>query len=91
LLFSLIRATEPYLDDYADSAAALRRYIADKFSITTVVAATGRHFALVATKGNEECIDDEPGVLNDLRFGLDGSYLKEDTHLKVWEDKRDEK
>lgn len=91
LLFSLIRATEPYLDDYADSAAALRRYIADKFSTTTVVAATGRHFALVATKGNEECNDDEPGVLNDLRFGPDGSYLKEDTHLKVWEDKRDEK
>ena len=88
LLFSLIRATEPYLDEYADSAAELRRYVADKFSITTVVAATGRHFALVATKG----MGDEgngPGLLNDLRFGPDGFYRKEDTHLKVWEDKQE--
>lgn len=90
LLFSLIRATEPYLDEYADSAAELRRYIGEKFSTTKVVAATGRHFALVATKGkasNEE--DNVPGFLEDFRFGPDGVYCKEDTHLKVWEDKQE--
>lgn len=87
LLFSLIRATEPYLDEYADSAPELRRYISEKFSTTKVVAATGRHFALVATKGTSD--DDEPGDFEDLRFDSDGVYCKEDTHLKVWENKQE--
>jgi hypothetical protein len=86
LLFCLIRATEPYLDEYADSAAELRQYIASKFSITKVVAATGRHYALVATKGEDR---DAAGVLEDLRFNPDGTYRKEDTHLKVWENKQE--
>jgi SAM-dependent methyltransferase len=86
LLFCLIRATEPYLDEYADSAADLRRYIADKFMNTKVVAATGRHYALVATKGEDD--NDATGFLEDLRFNPDGTYRKEDTHLKVWENKQ---
>lgn len=86
LLFCLIRATEPYLDEYADSAAELRQYIASKFSITKVVAATGRHYALVATKGEDK---DTTGVLEDLRFNPDGTYRKEDTHLKVWENRQE--
>ena len=88
LLFCLIRATEPYLDDYADSAAELRQYIASKFSVTKVVAATGRHYALVATKG-EDGDATGGGVLEDLRFNPDGTYGKEDTHLKVWENKQE--
>ena len=51
LLFSLLRATEPYLDEYADGNAALRNFIVDTFDSTKITAATGRHYALVAQKG----------------------------------------
>jgi ubiquinone/menaquinone biosynthesis C-methylase UbiE len=87
LLFSLLRSTEPYLDDYAESIAGLFQYVQSKFDATTVIPATGRHYALVATKGKKESISD--GVLNDLRFNEDGTYRVEDTHLKVWESKQE--
>jgi ubiquinone/menaquinone biosynthesis C-methylase UbiE len=87
MLFALIRSTEPYLDDYAESIPSLFRHIQSKFSSTTVLPATGRHYALVATKGFE---DPKGGFINDLRFNEDGSYGVEDTHLKVWESKKGE-
>lgn len=83
LLFSLLRATEPYLDEYADGLEDLREFIVNTFDTTKIAAATGRHYALVAQK---EGID---GVarnsLEDYRFKEDGSYAVEDTHLKPWE------
>ncbi|KAL7453217.1 hypothetical protein ACHAWC_004888, partial [Mediolabrus comicus] len=83
LLFSLLRATEPYLDEYADGMEELREFIVNTFDTTKIAAATGRHYALIAQK---EGID---GVarnsLEDYRFNEDGSYAVEDTHLKPWE------
>jgi len=87
LLFSLIRSTEPYLDEYAESISSLFDYIQRKFSNATVVPATGRHYALVATKGSLHS-SDGPGVLTDQRFDRDGNYRVEDTHLKVWESRQ---
>ena len=83
LLFALIRSTEPYLDEYADHSNELREKIKKTFGRTIVTAATGRHFALMATKGGED------GTLQDLRFDVDGKYRVEDTHLKVWENRKD--
>lgn len=82
LLFSLIRSTEPYLDEYAESISSLFDYICEKFTMTTVSPATGRHFALVATKN-----DSKSWSFNDLRFDADGKYRVEDTHLQLWESK----
>ena len=87
MLFSLIRSTEPYLDDYADSIANFFQHVQSKFDATTVVPATGRHYALVATKGKTESTGN--GVFNDLRFDEDGTYRVEDTHLKTWESKQE--
>jgi hypothetical protein len=86
LLFSLLRATEPYLDEYADGNAALRNFIVDTFDSTKITAATGRHYALVAQKGFRNDGGDR-GVhsFEDYRFREDGSYAVEDTHLKPWE------
>lgn len=86
LLFSLIRSTEPYLDDYAESITDLFSYIQSKSQFAKVVPATGRHFALVATKGAassavEDCI------MDDLRFDEDGNYRVEDTHLPTFKRK----
>jgi ubiquinone/menaquinone biosynthesis C-methylase UbiE len=91
LLFSLIRSTEPYLDDYADSIASLFQYVQSKFHATVVVPATGRHYAMVANKGKtaESSTTSGGGVLSDMRFNEDGTYRVEDTHLKVWESKQD--
>lgn len=54
MLFSFIRSTEPYLDEYADYNA--RGIVADleklPFDTVKLRAATGRHFALVATKAS---------------------------------------
>lgn len=86
LLFSLLRATEPYLDEYADGTPELRHFIAELFDVVKITAATGRHFALLAEKGNST----ESGghaTLEDYRFREDGSYAIEDTHLKPWESK----
>ncbi|VEU41586.1 unnamed protein product [Pseudo-nitzschia multistriata] len=90
LLFSLIRSTEPYLDDYAESIADLFSYIQSKSQFLTVVPATGRHFALVATKG-EESMDRIEGVMKDLRFDKDGNYRVEDTHLPTFKRKSETK
>lgn len=86
LLFSLIRSTEPYLDDYAESISYLFDYIQTKFHHLKVVPATGRHFALVATKGDSRF--EGPGKMEDLRFDEKGDYRVEDTHLQVWESKQ---
>jgi len=84
MLFALIRSTEPFLDEYAESIPGLFKHVQSRFSSTTVLPATGRHYALVATKGVK---DAEFGTMKDLRFNNDGSYGVEDTHLKVWESK----
>jgi len=86
LLFSLLRATEPYLDEYADGMPELREYIAELFDVVKISAATGRHFALLAEKGNYG----GHAVLEDYRFREDGSYAIEDTHLKPWESKQND-
>lgn len=96
LLFSLIRATEPYLDDYADSSEALFEHLAGDagFASVRIAAATGRHFALIATKG--EAPDDvakkeASGAMEDLRFDTSGNYALDDTHLNTWESKSQER
>ena len=92
LLFSLIRSTEPYLDDYAESITDLFSYIRDKSPHVKVVPATGRHFALVATKGNEsESTSSVEYVMQDMRFDDDGNYRVEDTHLPTFFDLESEK
>jgi len=90
LLFSLIRSTEPYLDDYAESITDLLSYIREKSKLVTVVPATGRHFALVATKGPLNCpsaksaVLPAQNVLQDRRFDENGNYRVEDTHLPTF-------
>lgn len=84
LLFSLIRSTEPWLDVYADNCDKLREHIYKRFSTVRVTAATGRHYALVATKGEKKNSEMQQNVI-DMRFNVDGSYSKGDTHLKTWE------
>jgi SAM-dependent methyltransferase len=98
LLFSLIRSTEPYLDDYAESISDLLLYVQGKSQLVTVLPATGRHFALVATKGPSD--DDSAAsttsataqnVMEDLRFDEDGNYRVEDTHLPTFKSKSETK
>lgn len=89
LLFSLLRATEPYLDEYADGMPELREFIAELFDTVKIAAATGRHFALLAEKGNNNAASGGHTVLEDYRFKADGSYAIEDTHLKPWESKQE--
>lgn len=97
LLFSLLRATEPYLDEYADGMPALRDFIVDTFcdrnktdgndnGFVKIAAATGRHYALIAQKGSNKYSGVEER-LHDIRFLDDGRYAIEDTHLKPWESK----
>jgi SAM-dependent methyltransferase len=95
-LFGLLRATEPYLDEYADNAPAIiRTELQRLFVHTRIGAATGRHLAIVATKGKtsntETTIDNLPmkqeHIWEDVRFDENGVYKMEDTHLKVWENK----
>lgn len=96
LLFTLIRSTEPYLDDYAESITDLLSYIQGKSQLVTVLPATGRHFALVATKGPSEDASASAStstatavqnVMQDLRFDEDGNYRVEDTHLPTFKSK----
>ena len=86
LLFSLIRSTEPYLDDYAESITDLLSYIQSKFQHVKVLPATGRHFALVATKGTSDnsSTSKTQNIMEDLRFDEDGRYRVEDTHLPTF-------
>lgn len=83
LLFSLLRATEPFLDEYAEGQPAIWSFLRENFGSVTIVPATGRHFACVCTKGgsNSKAFDDQ-------RFNKDGQYRVEDTHLQVWENSR---
>lgn len=90
LLFSLVRSTEPYLDDYAESITDLFSYIQIKSQLTKVVPATGRHFALVATKG-EASTTSVDCIMDDLRFDKDGNYRVEDTHLPTFKRKSETK
>lgn len=87
LLFSLIRATEPYLDDYADHAPDFRAELLRLFVNTKIGAATGRHFATVATKGASSSSPDDEHVFEDFRWDAEGKFVVEDTHLKTWENK----
>ena len=88
LLFSLIRSTEPFLDEYADGCAELREFLVETFERVVITAATGRHYALVATKGSASG-SGGLGVLEDSRFREDGTYAVDDTHLKTWESKKE--
>lgn len=85
LLFSLIRSTEPYLDDYADHAQEFRYCLEQLFASTIITPATGRHFSIVATK--DDTVDPRNHVLKDTRFDENGEYRVEDTHLKTFENK----
>jgi ubiquinone/menaquinone biosynthesis C-methylase UbiE len=85
ILFSLLRATEPYLDEYADGMAELRQRLSRMFSRVQIKAATGRHYALIATKTNEGKALLNPTIIDDKRFDIDGNYVVSDTHLKLWE------
>jgi ubiquinone/menaquinone biosynthesis C-methylase UbiE len=72
LLFSVLRSTEPFLDEYFDLAPSLPKFLTEQigFSDVRIAAATGRHFAIVATKG---------GLL-DLRPSSE-ERLKSDEHV----------
>lgn len=85
-LFSLVRTTEPFLDEYASGQSLIWECLHETFDTVTITAATGRHFAVVATKDNTttKC------RWNDLRFNENGQYRIDDTHLQVWEDKSKE-
>lgn len=88
LLFALLRATEPYLDEYADGQAEIWNGLRGTYSAVTIAAATGRHFAAVAVKGCND--NDETSCLwNDWRFdAATGDYRVTDTHLQVWENQQ---
>ncbi len=92
LLFSLLRATEPYLDEYADGMREIRTFMTDLFDVVKITAATGRHYALVAEKSKNGVSDKRSkrhALVEDYRFREDGSYAVDDTHLKPWESKVD--
>ena len=80
LLFSLLRATEPFVDEYADGQPVLWDSLRQIFDETVIRAATGRHFVAVSSKGKTS-----KGAVSDLRFDSHGDYAIEDTHLQVWE------
>lgn len=77
VLFAFIKSTEPYLDEYAAyNARGIIDDIVDlgSFADVRLRAATGRHFALVATCGNA------PTAVEDLR---EDTALP-DTHLATF-------
>lgn len=84
VLFAFIKSTEPYLDEYA--AYNARGIIDDIVSLGTFAdvrlrAATGRHFALVATAGHG------PPTITDLRQ----ETALPDTHLATFETRATDK
>ena len=87
LLFSLLRSTEPYLDEYADGFPDILNFLVQNYKDVKITAATGRHYALVARKGDAK--EEGNGILEDMRFDSNGKYVVGDTHLKVWESKQD--
>lgn len=58
------------------------------FANVDITAATGRHYALVATKATSEGQLSCGSIVNDDRFDDNGIYRKGDTHLKTWESKQ---
>jgi ubiquinone/menaquinone biosynthesis C-methylase UbiE len=103
LLFSLIRATEPYLDQYADHFDThIKPTIERLFETVVWRAATGRHYAMVATKHDSDSASDRSlsqtetattttttttASVKDYRFLPNGEYAIQDTHLQLWESK----
>mmetsp|Transcript_18988 Transcript_18988/g.38693 ORF Transcript_18988/g.38693 Transcript_18988/m.38693 type:complete len:112 (-) Transcript_18988:156-491(-) len=89
LLFSLIRSTEPYLDTYADYQTSPEGPPHDLrnigFGRIRLAAATGRHFALLATKPADG-VDARTEPIDDRR----AETAKADTHLQTWEAKTKE-
>ena len=79
MLFSLVRSTEPYLDEYADYQPSLPADLVDIGFVVPVrlQAATGRHFACVATKPVDAAA---PRAVDDRR----AETAKEDTHLRTF-------
>ncbi|CAN0412562.1 unnamed protein product [Pylaiella littoralis] len=74
-LFSIVRATEPYLDRWFSLAPRIQHLLADTgFSVVRKAAVTGRHFLVVATKA---------GSL-DLRPS-DRARDAMDEHLSTWQ------
>jgi len=94
LLFSLLRATEPYLDEYADNFATHVRPALETSGLFSRViwrAATGRHYAVVATKSCSPSSNPPSNChVEDHRFLPDGDYAVLDTHLQLWESKQEQ-
>lgn len=75
LLFSVVRSTEPYLDQWFNLAPRIHHLLAETgFTVVRKTAVTGRHFLVVATKA---------GSL-DLRPS-DSARAAMDKHLSTWE------
>jgi ubiquinone/menaquinone biosynthesis C-methylase UbiE len=87
ILFSLVRATEPFLDEYATGQSLIWKCLYQMFDTVTITAATGRHYAVVASKDPSE---GSKTRWNDKRFAENGTYRIDDTHLQVWENKAKE-
>ncbi|CAB1104986.1 unnamed protein product [Ectocarpus sp. CCAP 1310/34] len=74
-LFAIVRATEPYLDQWFNLAPRIHHLLAETgFSVVRKAAVTGRHFLVVATKA---------GSL-DLRPS-DRAREAMDEHLSTWQ------
>ena len=74
MLFSILRSTEPYLDEYFDLAPTLPSLLSGAqlgFSNVKISAATGRHFVIAA---------DKTGGIIDLRPS-DEDRARSDQHL----------
>jgi SAM-dependent methyltransferase len=93
LLYSLVRSTEPYLDDYADyQTRSLRAdLLAAGFGPVRLGAATGRHFALVATKLPADARARADARAEPLLDDRRAATAKADTHLRTWQIKAEPK
>jgi len=79
-LFSLLRSTEPWLDEYFDLAPRLPQMLLETgFGAVKVSAATGRHFCIAATKS---------GGVVDVRPS-DAERIKQDFHLNSLDQGKD--
>eukprot|EP00957_Ditylum_brightwellii_P087577 6667205-Ditylum_brightwellii.AAC.1 len=72
MLFSLLRATEPYLDAYADGFQDfLYNVVAREFGSVKISAATGRHYSMVAIKNSDRKNvggEKDTSIVEDTRF-----------------------
>ncbi|CAM9184375.1 unnamed protein product [Discosporangium mesarthrocarpum] len=74
-LFSIVRATEPYLSDWFGRAPSIEKdLMAAGFTVVRKAAVTGRHFIVVATKPGS--VDFRPSA--SVRAAMD-------EHLPTWE------